>query len=400
MYGLTTAAALVATAGYVLAAPSALVPRKTFQVSQIAKGKVFINGPTQVVKTHQKYAKLGATVPSDAAAAAAAVQSGSVAANPEQYDESYLCPVSVGGQTLNLDFDTGSADLWVFSTVTPSSESTGHARYNPSTSGTLKSGYKWNISYGDGSGASGTVYADKVVVGGVTATSQAVEAATSVSAQFTQDTNNDGLLGLAFSSINTVTPQQQTTFFDTVKPTLAKPLFAVDLKKGTAGSYQFGYIDSSKYTGSITYTSVSTANGFWQFTAGGYSVGTSTTTSGSISGASIADTGTTLLYLPDAVVTAYYAKVSGAKYDSTQGGYTFPSSSTLPNFNVNIGGTVFTVPGSYIKFAPVSSTTYFGGIQSSAGIGFNIFGDIFLKAVYAIFDESQSTPRLGFAKQS
>lgn len=127
----------------------------------------------------------------------------------------------------------------MFSTLTPSSESTGHAKYNPS-SGTKKSGYTWDISYGDGSGAGGSVYADKVVVGGVTATSQAVEAATSVSSQFTQDTDNDGLLGLAFSTINTVRPQQQNTFFDTVKGSLAQKLFTADLKKGTAGSYDFG----------------------------------------------------------------------------------------------------------------------------------------------------------------
>lgn len=131
---------------------------------------------------------------------------------------------------------------WVFSTLTPSSESTGHTLYNPADSGTKKDGYTWNITYGDGSGAAGVVYADKVVVGGVTATSQAVEAATSVSSEFTQDTKNDGLLGLAFSSINTVEPVQQTTFFDTVKDTLAKKLFTADLKKGTAGSYGFGYV--------------------------------------------------------------------------------------------------------------------------------------------------------------
>ena len=26
-------------------------------------------------------------------------------------DSEYLCPVTIGGQTLNLDFDTGSSDL-------------------------------------------------------------------------------------------------------------------------------------------------------------------------------------------------------------------------------------------------------------------------------------------------
>ena len=130
----------------------------------------------------------------------------------------------------------------MFSTLTPKAASNGHAIYNPQTSGKIKSGYTWNISYGDGSGASGTVYADKVVVGAVTATSQAVEAATSVSTQFVQDTDNDGLLGLAFSTLNTVSPVQQNTFFDTVKSTLAAKLFTADLKKGAAGAYGFGSV--------------------------------------------------------------------------------------------------------------------------------------------------------------
>lgn len=74
----------------------------------------------------------------------------------------------------------------------------------------------------------------------MTATSQAVEAATSVSAAFTEDTDNDGLVGLAFSTLNTVTPQQQLTFFDKVKSTLVEPLFAADLVYHAAGSYDFG----------------------------------------------------------------------------------------------------------------------------------------------------------------
>ena len=37
--------------------------------------------------------------------------SGSVAATPEVHNSEYLCPVTIGGQTLNLDVDTGSSDL-------------------------------------------------------------------------------------------------------------------------------------------------------------------------------------------------------------------------------------------------------------------------------------------------
>ena len=104
-------AALVASATLSVAAPHELVGRSTFQVLQVAAGKVLKSGPIQMMKAYEKYASVGATAPSDVQSAAAAAQSGSVSANPEQYDQSYLCPVTVGGQTLQLDFDTGSADL-------------------------------------------------------------------------------------------------------------------------------------------------------------------------------------------------------------------------------------------------------------------------------------------------
>ena len=97
-----------------------------------------------------------------------------------------------------------------------------------------------DASWVDGSGASGVVYADKVVIGGVTATSQAVEAATSVSSEFEQDTGSDGLVGLAFSSINQVKPKPATTFFDTVLNTLASKVFTADLVSGGPGAYTFG----------------------------------------------------------------------------------------------------------------------------------------------------------------
>lgn len=271
----------------------------------------------------------------------------------------------------------------------------GHDYYKADSSKQLQ-GYTWKISYGDGSGAAGKVYADKVVVGGVTATRQAVEAATSVSSTFTQDTNTDGLLGLAMSSINTVQPQQQTTFFDTVLPQLAKPVFAVNLKYHAAGTYDFGVIDSSKYTGSITYINADTSQGFWGFSATAYSVGTATT-SARISG--IFDTGTTLIYTDDSIVRAYYSKVSGAQLDSQQGGYVFPCSATLPNFSITVGGVKQVVPGKYINYAPASGSTCFGGIQSDSGIGFSIFGDIFLKSKYVVH-EMGDTPRIGLAQSS
>ncbi|KAL9599198.1 MAG: hypothetical protein Q9219_003979 [cf. Caloplaca sp. 3 TL-2023] len=425
-------AAASALFALVVASPVELQPRAAnFIVHQSIPKPFKKSGPAAVLST---YGKFNATAPEDVINAAAA-NDGTVTTTPEQYDSEYLTPVTIGGQTLNLDFDTGSSDLsvfsryfdyygidteprWCFSTELSAAQSNGHSVYNPSLSPTAKilSGYTWSIQYGDGSGASGDVYTDSVKVGTTTVASQAVELAQQISAQFQQDIDNDGLLGLGFDTINTVKPTKQKTFFSNAKASLSAPLFTADLKKGKPGSYTFGYIDKAQFTGSITYVPVNSANGFWQFTCNGYGVGSGAFVSESI--VSIADTGTTLLYLPSDVVTAYYAKVTGARYNSAQGGYTFPCSSTLPSITLGIGSYQAVIPGSYINYAPVSSNSRlppppsflllpapggvhvrslhdaymihsaacFGGIQANTGIGFSIFGDIFLKSQFVVFD--------------
>ncbi|USP80309.1 hypothetical protein yc1106_07583 [Curvularia clavata] len=397
--------AALALAGTVAANPVQIDKRSAFSVGQVAHSTHQKNGPADKIKVLRRHGK---AVPEELIKAAenrannavvtADASSGSVTTTPsDQNDSSYLTPVSIGGQTFHLDFDTGSSDLWVYSSLQPQSQLSGHSYYKVSSS-KVKSGYTWKISYGDGSGASGKVYTDTVTVGPITAKSQAVEAASTVSAQFTQDAGTDGLLGLAMSSINTVKPVQQTTFFDTVKSQLAQPLFAVNLKYHAAGSYDFGYIDSTKYTGSITYVDVDDSQGFWGFTANGYTVG-STTSRTSIS--AIADTGTTLVYVDDSIVDAYYSQVSGAQNDSQAGGVTFPCNSKLPDFSILVNGVKQTIPGKYINFAPNGDGTCFGGIQSSSGLdGLSIFGDVFLKSKYVIHEMGSNGPRLGFAQQA
>ncbi len=218
-------------------------------------------------------------------------------------------------------------------------------------------------------------------------TGQAVELASRISASFQQNQNNDGLLGLGFSNINTgksrsthfarsikakimsVKPRAQTTFFDTAiaRGVLSNRLFTCDLKKGAPGTYDFGFINNAKYTGAITYTRINSGRGFWEFTGTGYGVG-STFTSTSID--AIADTGTTLILVDDSIVRAYYAQVSGARYDSTQGGYVFSCNARLPDFFVGIEGFRARVPGTFINFAPVSNTSeYFPFPLSSHDLG-------------------------------
>ncbi|KAG9234102.1 putative endothiapepsin [Amylocarpus encephaloides] len=319
-------------------------------------------------------------------------QDGSAPAMPYEGVE-YLVSTTVGGQKLNLDFDTGSADLWVFSSGLSAASKKGHNVYNSASSSTYKalSGYTWSIQYADGSGASGTVGTDTVTIGGTSVKAQAVELATKVSSQFVSD-GSDGLVGLAFSNINTVRPRSQKTFFDNANPSLASPLFAAYLPFNANGAYDFGYVDASKYTGSVSYAAVSSSGGFWEYASTSYKVGS---TAHAMSGTTgIADTGTTLLLMVDSAVSAYYASVSGAK--NTADGWTFPCAATLPSLAIRMGSSAYaTIPGSLLNFETYSGSTCYGALQSVGGGTQNIYGDVFFNAYYGIFDSTG--PRFGFA---
>jgi hypothetical protein len=287
----------------------------------------------------------------------ASAGSGVVASTPEQGDVEYLAPISIGGQTMNMDFDSGSSDLWVFNTQLATASQTGHQNFDPSksTSFKLMQGASFTISYGDGSGAAGNVGTDTVNIGGATVTSQAVELATAVSSSFVQDTQSNGLVGLAFSKLNTVKPTQQKTFFDNAKASLAMPVFTADLRKAAVGAYTFGAIDSTKFNGSLSWAAVNTTNGFWQFSSTKFQVGTGAAMA-IAGGQAIADTGTTLMLANAAVVNAYYSQVTGAVNNQTVGGVTFPCNAVLPDLAVDIGGSYMaTVRGDDINFAPVDN---------------------------------------------
>lgn len=287
---------------------------------------------------------------------------------------------------------------WVFSSLQSASSRTGHKYYTSSKSSTFKSlsGYTWDISYADGSGASGSVGTDTVTIGSTVVKGQAVELAKTVSSSFTSDTS-DGLVGLAFSSINTVSPTPQKTFFANAQSSLSSPIIGAYLPQGANGAYDFGKTDTSKYTGSISYASVDSSNGFWEFSSNNYKVGSTTHSMSGTTG--IADTGTTLILMTDSVVDEYYSSVSGASYDSTQGGYTFDCDTTLPTLSFQLGSAYATIPSALLNFGSTGSgNSCFGSLQSVGDNPQNIYGDVFFNAYYGIFD--LSTPRFGFAKSA
>ncbi|KAI4687809.1 uncharacterized protein J4E88_003400 [Alternaria novae-zelandiae] len=348
---------------------------------------------------------------------------GEVPAEDIQNDSLYLCEVGVGTpeQKIYLDFDTGSSDLWVWSTELPKNilssadASKQQVAFDPSKSSTFKKldGETWKISYGDSSSASGDVGTDVVNLGGLKVENQAVELAKELSQQFAEG-NGSGLLGLAFSSINTVSPTPQKTPVDNIiaQKSAKEQLFTAylgswrDTNEADKGEsfYTFGFIDQAVLTASgassPNYAPVDSSQGFWQIAS------TSATINGQTvdrsSNTSIMDTGTTLCLVDDALVDAVYKAIPGAKYDQSNQGYVFPTSTAaadLPEIKLAIGDAMVTFQKEDLGFADAGNGMVYGSIQSRGSMDMDIYGDAVLKAMYAIFDMNNGSPRFGWVQR-
>lgn len=105
--------------------------------------------------------------------------------------------------------------------------------------------------------------------------------------------------------------------------------------------------------------------------------------------------------LPAAIAQAYYLQVADARQDPSVGGWVFPCDADLPDLALHVGRYRAVIPGELIRFAPVDTDDFatakvcYGGVQSASGLPFAIYGDVFFKAVFTVFDVERK--RLGFA---
>ncbi|KAF9350685.1 hypothetical protein BGX26_011196 [Mortierella sp. AD094] len=319
-------------------------------------------------------------------------------------DVSYLITVGLGTPPQNVDliFDTGSSDLWVQS-----------ANYDPSQSSTSSDLQEtFSIQYGSGS-TDGEEYSDQVTIGGFTFTQEF-----GVASEATGFDGTQGLVGFGPDDLSAITSNGENipTPTDNLYSTgqIPSDVIGVYFKTITDGGSQetngevtFGGVDSTKFSGSLTYvpvTTVSPASQYWGIDVSAVTYGTtkiSSTTHG------IVDTGTTLILLSTSIVSSLYKNIRGAALDNNSGLYTIPSSqvSSLKNITFTIGGKAFTLtPAQYLvpanqaaNLGGTAGTTYswIGSLgDNESGLAF-ILGQKFLENYYSVYDTTNN--RVGLA---
>lgn len=297
----------------------------------------------------------------------------------------------------------GSSDIWFPTSTCNTAACKAHNRFNTAKSSTYKKdGRSWQILYGDNSSSSGILGSDIVSVGGISVR-QTIGLATAESAQFASSAV-DGLFGLGFNTIESVPGVK--TFLDNAiaAGALAQPVVSVFLPSfrrngGVGGAYLFGGIDTTKFTGSLTYIPVSRKD-FWQIamddiTYNGQSLGQSSQ--------GIVDTGTTLVIISTSAAEVFHNQIQGSVFTPANGVdhayWSVPCSlqASTDNVGFSLGGRIFNIPVADVAYEDLEdgSGNCYSGIQGGRE-DLWILGDVFIKNNYCVFDQG-ATPRVGIA---
>lgn len=168
--------------------------------------------------------------------------------------------------------------------------------------------------------------------------------------------------------------------------------------------YTFGFIDQDAMSaaGATTpnYAPVDSSQGFWQIASNSATINGKTITRSN--NTSIMDTGTTLCLVEDSLVEAVYKAIPGSSYDQNSQGYVFPANTSadqLPNVTLAIGDAQVSFQKEDLGFADAGNGMVYGSIQSRGTMDMDIYGDAVLKAMYAIFDMNNGSPRFGWVQR-
>ncbi|OJD29198.1 aspartic-type endopeptidase [Diplodia corticola] len=319
----------------------------------------------------------------------------------------YFANASLGtpAQSLRLHLDTGSSDLWV---NTDDSDLCSSSQNDCSSSGTYSandsSTYEYvnslfNISYVDGSGASGDYVKDTFTFGGQNLTDM----------QFGigyTSTSSEGVLGIGYTKNEVAVNRAGLAAYPNLPQLLvnkgiiqsnAYSLWLNDLD-ASKGNILFGGVDTEKYHGSLsTLPILQEASQYRELIIALTGIGSNgntgtylnSNTSSTDAVPVLLDSGSSLTYLPDDVVTSIYNDFD-AVYDENEGAAFIDCDAATSSDSLE-----FTFSSPTIS-VPMNELVLLAGYSkgqavcilgiSPAGDSTAVLGDTFLRSAYVVYD--------------
>ncbi|CAG7851455.1 SubName: Full=Related to aspartic peptidase A1-Laccaria bicolor {ECO:0000313/EMBL:CCA73596.1} [Serendipita indica DSM 11827] len=316
-------------------------------------------------------------------------------------------------QSIDVNLDTGSSDLWVASKTCLTCNTTTVQPYYDNSSSTFDSSTSSTfsatsdvatVSYGDGSAVRGIVSSDTVSLGSFTAPNQTFILVTAQN----EDFSVAGLMGLGFPRLSQSggTPWWLNVLSEFEQPEMS--FYMAQWNNQTdpvipGGQFTMGGRNSTLYDGEVQFVPLISQT-YWTVQIDGVHVTDTTTLSLTNQyNVAIIDTGSTLILGPGEVVDEFYKAVPGAVRGTTlspqlAGYWLIPCNTTInAKFQFSNSVTV-TLPATLLGFQLVGRALpgyCTGSILGSSNGPYEqptpssipswIFGDAFLRATYTVF---------------
>jgi len=321
-------------------------------------------------------------------------QSGAVKLE-DYYNAQFYGQIALGTppQNFQVIFDTGSSNLWI---PGKSCRTCTHAKYHSEKSSTYeRNGQIYEITYGSGS-VKGFLSEDKLTIGGLEVPNQVFGEATNFPDDSINNGKFDGILGMAYPSIavDKVTPPMQNLMSQGL---VNSGVFSFYLpsKSGNEGELMIGGIDSSYFTGEMTYVDL-IEDSWWKINVDSISLGGPRVSRSSIN--AIVDTGTSFLAGPSTQIEKIVS-LTGAEDDNGEYKISCESIDKLPKLSFEIDGKIYVLTGEdYVL--DFGSDVCILGLTSMEFNEFTqepfwILGDVFIRKYFTVFDFENN--RVGFA---
>jgi len=295
----------------------------------------------------------------------------------------YFVNISVGtpAQEFTVVPDTGSSNLWMYSSSCHSIACLRHKRYSSKKSSTyVKDGQDFVIQYGSG-GVTGTTSKDTVTMGDAVAKEMTFGEITKTSGAMFLVSQLDGILGLAYPTISV---DKLPVFID--ESDVKSHSFGFYLHNNPDKSYMVipGKDEDAKFTKIATHKVIEET--YWALDLKGLKNGDKTVDVTGYKG--VIDSGTSLIAGPEAIVSPLIDGITVNQDCSGQ--------DSLPDLTFTLDSTEYVLkPEHYVlQVTQLGQTECLLGIQAIKGtpadFKYLIMGDVFMRPYPTFFDKDNN----------